>query len=412
MVNEQFEEYLDKYAKMAVEVGVNVQKGQPLWISASLGTEVLVRRIVKYAYMAGAKSVQVQWYDEEVLKTHYEMAPNEAFTEYPSWLVAAHQWVVENDAAFLQVEAENPDLLSGIDPERIVSYEKAQGVALESFYEAIDNDHISWSIIAMPSQKWADKVFTHLIPEKRMQALWTEIFKAVRLDKMDPTAEWRSHMKRLSNRAQQLNDLNLKSLHFKSKGTDLVIELPDGHKWLTGGSQTPAGTEFIANMPTEEVYTVPLKTGVNGVVSSTKPLAYKGKVIKDFTLTFIEGKITDFTAQEGQEILGKLIRTDEGAAYLGEVALVPHRSPISDSGILFYNTLFDENASCHLAIGSAYPTCIQNGTEMDDFEKEEVGLNESVVHEDFMIGSGDMCISGFCKDGRKVTIMENGDWGF
>ncbi|WP_226674622.1 aminopeptidase [Rossellomorea aquimaris] len=409
-LHKDFQDKVKKYAELTIKVGVNVQADQPLWISAPLGTEDFVRIVVKEAYLAGARNVHVQWYDEEIMRTHYELAPEDVFYEYPSWLAAAHEWVVDVKGAFLQIEANDPDLLKGIEPDRILNYEKASGDALDRFYEAIEKDEISWSIVAIPSEKWADKVFPELPQPDRVPSLWERIFTSVRIDQPDPISAWKSHIQTLSDKAAQLNSLCLQSLHYSDRGTDLSIELHEDHIWLTGASKTPLGTDFIANMPTEEVYTVPVRTGVNGTVTSTKPLAYNGNVIEGFTLTFVDGKITDVSAEEGEEILKKLIDTDEGAAYLGEVALVPHQSPISNSGVLFFNTLFDENASNHLAIGSSYPTCIKDGNILSDEEREEKGLNESVVHEDFMIGSESMDIDGICRDGRKIPIFRNGNW--
>ncbi|MBW3114573.1 aminopeptidase [Bacillus sp. MCCB 382] len=409
-LHKDFEDKVKKYAELAIKVGVNVQADQPLWISAPLGTEDFVRIVVKEAYLAGARNVHVQWYDEEIMRTHYELAPEDVFYEYPSWLATAHEWVVDVKGAFLQIEANDPDLLKGIEPDRILNYEKASGDALDRFYEAIEKDEISWSIVAIPSEKWADKVFPELPQPDRVPRLWERIFTSVRIDQPDPISAWKTHIQTLSDKAAQLNSLCLRSLHYSDRGTDLSIELHEDHIWLTGASKTPLGTNFIANMPTEEVYTVPVRTGVNGMVTSTKPLAYNGNVIEGFTLTFVDGKITDVSAEEGEEILKKLIDTDEGAAYLGEVALVPHQSPISNSGVLFFNTLFDENASNHLAIGSSYPTCIKDGNILSDEEREEKGLNESVVHEDFMIGSESMDIDGICRDGRKIPIFRKGNW--
>ncbi|BCB03748.1 aminopeptidase [Bacillus sp. KH172YL63] len=409
-IHKDLHEKMKKYAELAVKVGVNVQPDQPLWISAQLGSEDFVRLVVKEAYAAGARTVHVQWTDEEILRTHYEMAPFDAFYEFPSWLAAAHEWVVDVNGAFLQIEANDPDLLKGIDPDRILNYERATGDALDRFYEAIEEDQISWSVVAIPSKKWADKVFPDLPESDRIDRLWDRIFTSVRIDQKDPIAAWQSHIQTLTNRASQLNSLKLRSLHYQSEGTDLKVDLHEDHLWLTGASKTPQGARFIANMPTEEVYTVPVKTGVNGVVTNTKPLAYSGNVIDDFTLTFVDGQITEVTAGEGEDLLKKLIDTDEGASYLGEVALVPHHSPISDSGVLFFQTLFDENASNHLAIGSSYPTCIKDGKTLTDEEREEKGLNDSVVHEDFMIGSEHMNIDGVCEDGSRVAIFRNGNW--
>jgi aminopeptidase len=407
-----FERNLDKYAELAVKAGVNIQKDQYLWISAPMGTESLVRKIVKQAYLAGAGEVHVQWYDEEIKRTHYELAPDHAFEKFPEWLAAAFDAVAEKGGAFLQVEADDPDLLSGIQPERLLAFEKAKGTALEDFYEAIETDRISWSIIAMPSQKWADKVFSDLPESERVPALWNTIFKAVRINEEDPVEKWRSHIETLKEKAAQLNEKRFHKLHYSAPGTDLTIDLPKEHLWLTGSSTNAEGTIFIANMPTEEVYTVPLKTGVNGYVTSTKPLAYQGNVIDGFRLTFQDGKIIKAEAEAGQELLEKMIETDEGAKYLGEVALVPHKSPISDTGILFFNTLFDENASNHLAIGSSYPTCFEGGANLTEEERKSAGLNDSIVHEDFMIGSESMDIDGIHEDGTKEAIFRKGNWAF
>lgn len=283
---------------------------------------------------------------------------------------------------------------------------------METFYDAVDTDKISWSIIAMPSKKWADKVFPHLSEEERIPALWEKIFQAVRIDLEDPVEAWRIHIDELSRKAQALNEKRIEKLHYQADGTDLIVQLPEKHLWQTGSSVNGKGATFIANMPTEEVYTVPLRTGVNGYVSSTKPLAYQGNIIDEFTLTFEAGKIIDIKAKVGQELLEKLIETDDGASFLGEVALVPHDSPISRSDILFFNTLFDENASNHLAIGSAYPTCLEGGQHLSEEARKVVGLNESIVHEDFMIGSAQMNIDGILKDGSKITIFRNGNWAF
>lgn len=408
----EFERNLDKYAELAVKAGVNIQKDQFLWISAPTGSEQLVRRIVRQAYLAGAGDVHVQWYDEEVKRTHYELAPDSAFEHFPKWLAAAFDSVGEREGAFLQVEADDPDLLKGIPPERLQTYEKARGNALESFYDAIETDRISWSIIAMPSQKWADKVFPELPECERISALWNTIFEAVRVNEEKPVDEWRKHIETLQVKASQLNEKRFWKLQYTAPETDLTVELPDKHLWLTGSSTNKAGTTFIANMPTEEVYTVPLKTGVNGYVSSTKPLAYQGNIIDNFKLTFEQGKIIKAEAETGQDLLNKILETDEGAKYLGEVALVPHKSPISDTGILFFNTLFDENASNHLAIGSSYPTCFEGSQALSEKEKKSAGLNDSIVHEDFMIGSNEMDIHGINKDGTREAVFRKGNWAF
>ncbi|MEI5907514.1 aminopeptidase [Bacillus spongiae] len=406
------ENQLNKYAELAVKVGANVQKGQYLWVSAPIGTEDFVRRVVKEAYAAGASKVHVEWQDDVITRTHFELASEEAFREFPEWIVQAYEELIEKRGTLLHIDASDPDLLKGIDVDRIMAYQKIQGEALEKFKEAMQTDKISWSIIALPSPKWATKVFPNLPEADRMPALWEAIFKSVRIDLDNPIEAWKTHIETLKSKATQMTEKKFKKLHYKAPGTDLTIELPEKHLWVTGSSVTPEDVTFVANMPTEEVYTVPVKTGVNGYVSSSKPLAYRGNVIDEFKLTFEDGKIVQVEAKEGQELLEKMIATDEGASYIGEVALVPHHSPISNSGILFFNTLFDENASNHLAIGSAYPTCYEGGAELSEEERKEAGMNDSIVHEDFMIGSEAMDIDGIYEDGTSEPIFRKGNWAF
>jgi aminopeptidase len=274
------------------------------------------------------------------------------------------------------------------------------------------SDKISWSIVAIPSEMWAQKVFPDLPKDKQVSALWDAIFKTVRIGEGNAVEQWKSHIRELEKRASALNDKRFKKLIYKAPGTELTIELPEKHLWMTGASRTPNRTAFIANMPTEEVYTAPLKLGVNGHVRNTKPFVYQGNIIDGFTLTFENGKIIKAQAEKGNDLLQQLIQNDEGSAYLGELALVPHESPISSSGILFYNTLFDENASNHLAIGEAYPTCVEGARDLEESQLQALGLNTSMTHEDFMIGSGEMDIDGERQDGTIEAIFRKGNWAF
>ena len=312
----------------------------------------------------------------------------------------------------LLFDAENPDLLAGIDAGKIGAQQKAAGAALVNYRKAVMNDAIAWSIIAVPSPKWAEKVFPNLPTDEQIPALWDAIFKTVRIGEGEAIANWQDHIKNLQARADQLNTKKYAKLHYTAPGTDLTIDLPDKHLWKSGSSKSPDGTTFIANMPTEEVFTLPAKYGVNGFVSNTKPLVYKGNIIDQFKLTFEKGKIVKAEAEVGQELLQQLIASDEGSIYLGEVALVPHESPISASNILYYNTLFDENASNHLAIGEAYPTCFEGGKELEKGQLEALGINTSITHEDFMIGSAEMDIDGIFADGTVEPIFRKGNWAF
>lgn len=408
----EFEHNLEKYAALAVEVGVNVQPGQTLVITAPLIGADYVKKIVRKAYEAGAKNVHVEWNDDEITRMKYELAPDEAFHEYPLWRAKGWEEMAANNAAFLNVIAADPDLLKGIDPQRIQNANKAANTAMANYRNYAMADKIAWSIVAIPSQAWANKVFPHLEDSERVDALWQAIFQATRVDLDDPVQAWREHTDRLDSKAARLNERKYKYLQYTAPGTDLRIEFAKEHKWMSAGSYNSNNTLFIANMPTEEVFTAPLKTGVEGTVSSTKPLSYGGNLIENFSITFKEGRIVDFSAEKGYESLKRLIETDEGSHYLGEVALVPHTSPISKTELIFYNTLFDENASNHLAIGKGYAFCLDGGTEMSREELDAVGLNDSLVHVDFMIGSADMSIDGILEDGTAEPIFRNGVWAF
>lgn len=407
-----FQKNLEKYAELAVKVGVNVQKDQTLVVNTTLDSAELVRLIVKKAYEAGAHNVIVNWNDDEVSRAKYELAPDEAFTEYPEWRAKEVEELAKKGAAFMSIVSSSPDLLKGIKSERIGNFQKAAGKALSKYRRMMQADKVSWTVIAAPSQAWADKVFPDAPAETRVAKLWDAIFKATRSDLDNPIQAWTEHDKTLHEKVDYLNNKRYKKLHYTAPGTDLTIELPEKHLWVGAGSVNEKGHEFMANMPTEEVFTVPLRTGVNGTVSSTKPLSYGGNIIDNFKVTFENGRIINVQAEEGEEILKQLVETDEGSHYLGEVALVPFNSPISQSNLLFYNTLFDENASNHLAIGSAYAFCIEGGKQMSSEELKEQGLNDSLTHVDFMIGSAKMDIDGITADGNAEPVFRNGDWAF
>lgn len=403
---------LDKYAELTVKVGVNVQKGQTLVVHAPVESAEFIRLIAAKAYEAGARLVKVLWNDETLTRLQYEKASDDVFTETPKWFVGEMVELVENGAAVLHVLAENPDLLNGIDPERIANFYKTRGEAMKQYRAYQQADKFSWCLIAAPSPSWAAKVFPDVPEAEQMDKLWEAIFHTVRVDQDDPVEAWKQHLKVLDEKSSVLNAKKYKALHYIAPGTDLTIELPKGHIWAQGDSVNEQGNTFVANMPTEEVFTAPLKTGVNGTVSSTKPLSYAGNIVDKFSLTFENGRVVSFTAEQGYETLERLLNMDEGARYLGEVALVPHQSPISESNILYYNTLFDENASNHLAIGSAYAFCLEGGKEMSQDDLVKHGLNTSVTHVDFMIGSAEMDINGITEDGREEPVFRNGNWAF
>lgn len=407
-----FNDRLEKYAELAVKVGINIQKGQTLVVRAPIFALDLVRLVAKKAYENGAKHVHVDWSDEQITRTKFELAPDEAFHEYPEWIAKGYEQLSEKGAAFLSITGTDPDLLEGIDPDRIANANRASGKALEGFRSYVTADKISWSIVAVPSEGWAKKVFPNESTDRAIEKLWDAIFQATRITEDDPIVAWQQHLQSLNERMNILNEKKYDALHYQSEHTDLVVELPKNHIWTSGGSENKDGIPFVANIPTEEVFTAAKKTGVNGVVYSTKPLNYGGTLINNFSLTFKEGKVIDFKAEEGYETLKRLLEADEGSSYIGEVALVPHRSPISDMNIIFYNTLFDENASNHLALGSAYAFSIEGGKEMTKEQLEENGLNTSHTHVDFMIGSSDMNIDGVYENGRREPIFRDGNWAF
>lgn len=405
-----FETLLNKYAQLAVHVGVNLQKNQILVINSPIECANFVRLVAKYAYEAGAKDVHVEWSDEQLTLMRFLNADDSVFSQFPKWKADAFEQFAENNAAFLSISASNPELLKSVDQQRIANFNKARGIALKKYRQYIMNSIVSWSIVSIPTKDWAKKVFPKLDDEKALEKLWEAIFNVVRINEEDPIKAWNDHINNLTKKVNYLNKMKFKSLHLTSSETDLVVELPKGHVWAGGGELNAKNIYFIANMPTEEVFTMPLKTGVNGTVKNTKPLNYSGNLIDNFKLTFKNGKVVDFEAEKGYETLKKLIETDEGASYLGEIALVPHDSPISNSNITFYNTLFDENASCHLALGMAYPMCIENGSKMSKEELEKAGANYSLIHNDFMIGSKDLDIIAEKENGEKIQIFKNGNW--
>ncbi|MFD2114861.1 aminopeptidase [Paenibacillus yanchengensis] len=400
---------LERYAHLIVKTGVNVQPGQHVFVSGTVEIAPLVRLIASEAYEAGAANVHVDWSDEKLSRLKYEQASEEVFAQFPSWETAKRNEFVEKGAAFISVVSSSPDLLQGIDPQKISSFQKASGTGLKEFRRAIQSDKVSWTVVAAAGEAWAQKVFPEAASEA-VDKLWEAIFTAVRLNEADPVAAWIAHHDELHDKATKLNELRLHKLHYKAEGTDLTIELHPKHTWVAAGSTNEQQTVFMANMPTEEVFTVPLKEGINGYVSSKKPLSYGGNIIDKFKLTFEQGKVVDYVAEQGEAFLKKLLETDNGSSYLGEVALVPHSSPISQSNILFYNTLFDENASHHLALGSGYAFNIEGGKQMTPEELAIHGVNESITHNDFMIGSADMDIDGILSDGTTVAIFRQGEW--
>lgn len=402
---------LEKYAELVVKTGVNIQPNQTLVISAPLECAPFARSMASIAYKAGAREVVMNWKDELSAKIKFLEAPDEIFDEFPEWQKEFYLFYARKGAAFISIAAADPELLKAVDPERVVRVQKAGNTALKEYRERMMSNKNAWSVVSIPTEAWAMKVFPGESTAIAVEKLWAAILQAVRVNTPEPVAAWQQHSRALKQRMDYLNSCKFTRLHYKnSLGTDLEVELPDGHVWLGGSEYTADGIEFVANMPTEEVFTLPKKSGVNGVVVSAKPLHYNGTLIDKFSLTCKDGRIIDCQAEQGYEVLKKLVETDEGSHYLGEVALVPYDSPISNAGILFYNTLFDENASCHFAIGKAYPICLDNGANLSPAELEQAGVNDSMVHVDFMIGTDDLEITGTTTAGEVIPVFRQGNF--
>ncbi|WP_077329420.1 aminopeptidase [Virgibacillus siamensis] len=407
MVNQKVKE---KYAELALKTGVNLQKNQALMINAPIEGAEFTKTVARKAYEMGAKDVHINWSDDELTLLKFENAPDEVIADFPEWKVKLHDEYAEDGAAVLSIRSTNPDLLKDVDSSRVAAANKAAAQAMTNFRQYTMNDRIPWSIISIPTGDWAQKIFPDKSKEDAIESLWDAIVKIVRVDQDDPIAAWDAHNETLKTAREILNKRNYKKLIYKAPGTDLEMELPEGHIWKGGSAETEKGTTFNPNMPTEEVFSMPHKYGVNGTVSSTKPLNYGGSLIDNFSLTFKDGKVVDFKAEQGEDTLKHLLDTDEGARRLGEVALVPHESPVSQSGLIFYNTLFDENASCHIALGKAYPTNLEGGASMNDEELDQHGVNDSLTHVDFMIGSEKLDIDGVLEDGSTEPVFRNGTW--
>lgn len=408
MIN--LEQNLEKYADLVIKKGINLQPNQVVVIKAPILAADLVRKINKKAYEAGAKYVEVMWRDEQITLDRFMHASEESFDEYPKWLTDMHSEFCKQGVALINVIAEDPDLLKDVDSKRISQSMKAASIGLEEFKHYTMNDKLCWNIVTYPNENWAVKIFPELNKSEAVEKLWEQIFDITRVNTEDPIAAWDKHIANLKVKTAYLNEKKFTKLHYKAPGTDLVIDLPEEHIWIGGGSESVNGVYFLPNIPTEEVFTAPKKSGVNGVVANTKPLSYGGNLIDGFTLTFKDGKVVDFTAEKGYDVLKGLLDTDEGARHLGEVALVPQDSPISNSNLIFYNTLYDENASNHLAIGAAYSPCVEGGKEMSKAELEANDINSSLTHVDFMIGSEKMDIDAYTADGQMFPLFRNGNW--
>lgn len=405
--------FLIKYASLAVNIGVNIQKDNILVISSPIETAEFARLITEEAYKSGAKDVIVHYGDQKLTKIKLENSSLETISNIPEWQAESYNYYARQEACFISISASDPDGLKGVPVEKIGASQKARTSALKEYFDNSMSNKCRWCVLSVPTLSWAKKVFPKVSDDEAMESLWDVIFKTVRVDTENPVNAWKKHNAYLEEKIKFMNNNNFKSVHLKSaNGTDLNIELPEGHIWAGGSEGDINGIPFNANIPTEEVFTLPKKTGVNGIVYSSKPLSYGGNLIDNFSITFKDGKAIDFTAETGYDVLKQMLESDEGAKYLGEVAFVPYNSPISNSKLIFFNTLFDENAACHLAFGRAYESCVKDADKYSEEELEKIGVNNSVIHVDFMIGTSDLEITGINKNGEAIQIFSNGNWAF
>ncbi len=405
-----FETKLDRLAALAVRVGLNLRPGQELVMTAPMDALPLVRRIAAHAYQAGATLVTPLLSDDEVALARYRHAAPDAFDTAPGWLFEGMAAAFRGGAARLAVVGDDPTLLSGQDPEKVARANRARSVAYRPALELITSFAINWNIVPSAGAGWARQVFPGVAEAEAVARLWDAIFMACRVDVADPVAEWARHNATLHARTAFLNGKNFSALHFRGPGTDLRVGLADGHLWAGGAEPAKNGITCNPNIPTEEVFTTPHKLRVEGVVRSTKPLAYQGTLIEDIAVRFEAGRIVEANASRGAEVLGKVLATDEGAARLGEVALVPHSSPISRSGLLFRNTLFDENAASHIALGQAYTTCLRDSAGVPMETLAQRGANASLIHIDWMIGSGEIELDGITQSDGVEPLMRGGEF--
>lgn len=406
-------ELLNRLAALTVKVGANVQKGQTVLLCAPVDCVEITRLIAQQCWLAGAGEVHI-FYDDEVCdRLRYQHGTLARLTQTPQWRVDCRMNYPKGEACYIYIEGDDPDAFAGLDSVKIGKAKNATRSAMKPFNDMIDQNQNQWTIVPAATAPWATKVFPDMEAEAAVEKLWEAIAITMRLDTPDPVAAWERHSAAIAAHAKYLNESGITTLEFTSGlGTNLTVPLAEGYVWCGGLSSTTANVAFQANMPTEEVFTMPHKDKVSGRVVSALPLIYQGSKIENFSFTFVDGLVTDYTAEKGRDVLTQLLAGDAGCRRLGEVALVPYSSPIRQSGVLFLSTLFDENASCHLALGSAYPDTMAGGTEMTAEQRGAKGCNESINHVDFMFGTADLSVIGTTADGKKIPVFVKGEFAF
>ena len=403
---------LTKYAKLIVKVGVNVQKGQFLVINSPVQALPFTQELVKQAYKAGAGDVYVNFSDPTIGRYEIDFKSKEALADVPDWVVARAQHYIAKGICLIGVTSPDPYAMEGADAQKMQTASTAAAIKLKELRAYTMSNQGQWCVVAYPNDQWAKKVFPDLSKSQANKKLLEAMLKAVYVSKeVDPIEYWNTHNKFIHERSEKMNKYNFKTLHFKnSLGTNLKVDLVPGHIWHGGADVTSKGVVFNPNIPTEEIFTMPSKRGVNGKVYASKPLSLRGALVEGIWVEFKDGAAIAAGAKKNEDVFQALLKTDEGSKRLGEVALVPYSSPINLSGILYYNTLFDENASCHLALGRAYPTTVKNGVALSKEELEKIGYNDSLEHVDFMIGTNDMNIDGITQDGKIIPVFRNGNF--
>lgn len=412
------EQKLRAYARLTVRQGVNVSDGIYVVVRCPIIAADFGRMVMEEAFDAGAKDVIMQYSDDRTSRVRYERAALDRFETVPAWQAEQSNYYAREGCVAISIIAEDPEAFSGVDGQKLLAAAKARRAALKEFYDIMDAGDLRWTVVAYPCVPWAKKIFPDCPDDIAVAKLWDAIYTSVRITEeagivSDPVVKWEEHDRILKGRAEKLNRYAFRALEYKnSLGTDFRVGLPEGHIWFGGSETSNDGYVYFPNMPTEEIFTMPHRLRADGVVYASMPLSYQGCLIEDFSLMFQNGCVVEHHARVGEDALTRLLDTDEGSRHLGEVALIPYDSPIRQLGILFYNTLFDENASCHLALGRCYPNTVRGGELLSEEELASRGGNSSVNHVDFMIGTADMTVTGITSDGERIPVFENGNFVF